>query len=230
MSRRNKKKGILGQLNVQVQSCDVPNLVNELDVESFPAYKTVLEKFKEKDIKTVYCIGIGDPCRNLAARYQISFILKIAKSLSIEKLIFYDPCTCNDCLPVLSKMGFSNLTDDSNGKYISEQNTAFYLPHCPAFLYHNLLATNLSIDHFPNLLIIGNSFEEHAKQVKIGDVKYKSLIEETYNNGYIEETNLDFNNNLFFYNTSLLLANPSKLPKETDPFWTKREMLSNENI
>ncbi|EAY08593.1 SRR1-like protein-related protein [Trichomonas vaginalis G3] len=226
MSRRNKK-GILKQLNVQVSSEEVPELVKSLDVESFPAFKNVKDLFQQKSIKTIYCIGIGDPCKNLAARYQISFIIKIAKELSIEKLKYYDPCTCSDCLPILSQMGFEVLSENSEGVYNSEENTAFYLPHCPAFLYHNLLASNLSLEKFKNLIIIGNSFEEHSKKAKIGEVTYKSLIEETFNKKFIIEQQLNFNDNLFFYNTSSMIANAEGLPEKDDPFWNKRELLPN---
>ena len=48
--------------------------------------------------------------------------------------------------------------DDEEAFFSVDKPTVFYLPHCPRWLYHNVLARNWTQAALLNLCIIGNSF------------------------------------------------------------------------
>ena len=228
--RKKKQKNILKQMNIPLKSSEIIPAIKSIDSTKYPAFHQVLDFLKSKNSQHIYCLGLGDPCKSLACRTQISFITSISKELNINQLFYYDPLLCSDCLEhhILQDLGFSLIdTKEKNiGDYKATDGTIFFMPHCPSFLYHNLIISNLSQESFKNLIIIGNSFENHAEQVKYDCEMQKTIADEVISKEFMKEIKLNFLDDLFFYSTSIMYANDSsKLPPDDDSFWKNKEYL-----
>ena len=217
-------------MNVPLKSPEVIPAVKAIESKKYPAFSQVLDFFKNKNIQKIYCLGLGDPCKSLACRTQISFITSVAKELNINQLLYYDPLLCSQCYNdhILQDLGFSLLdTKEKNiGEYEASEDSVFFMPHCPSFLYHNLIISNLSPERFSKIVIIGNSFENHVEQVKYDCEMKKTIADESITKDYIREIKLNFSDDIFFYSTSIMYSNDiSKLPPKDDEFWKNKEYL-----
>jgi hypothetical protein len=220
--KKRPRKNLLNIMNVKIEPGEVRRLIESIDSKEYVAYGQILEILSEKKIETIYCIGLGDPCRNLACREQTQLILSVSKELGVENLPFFDPDTCESCKETLKEMGFNILTENRNGAYEIEEKTCFYMPHCPLNLYHSLIISNLERERLKNAMVIGNSFEERAEAAKYESPKVNSIIEESFSRGFIIEKKLDFGRDLFFNQTAVMMVDPDKLPEDADDFWKPR--------
>ena len=114
--------------------------------------------------------------------------------------------------------------DEEGGRHV-EAPTLFYMPHCEAVLYDNLLKANWSRASLPLLAIIGNSFKTYAdrwefkSQAAAGRPHHILAILE-----YAVEVNLgDTGSGLVqgFNDTSLLMFPPNALPPHDHSFWSQ---------
>ena len=99
------------------------------------------------------------------------------------------------------------------------------MPHCPRFIYHNILSYNLSTEELTNMYIIGNSFANYEENVRMFIQPQQTLVEELYSTQAVIDTPLDFLKNDVFDHTSLMTVDPSKLPESNDKFWLPRELM-----
>jgi len=68
----------------------------------------------------------------------------------------YDPVLGAGDRDILQRRGLSVLSTDEAGARAVAHPTLFYMPHCEAVLYDNLLASNWSPTALPRLAILGN--------------------------------------------------------------------------
>lgn len=230
MSRR-KKKSVLSFpiVNLSIPFDKIEANILETPINKFPAFDVLTGKFAQRNISKILCIGIGDLCCSASARLQLSFIIGIAKKLEISDLFYYDPVLCENCKPIVEKLGFQCGDKNLNGCYKFDHHSAFYLPHCPRFLYHNMISFNFNKEQLSELFIIGNSFANYEEQVKLFLQPKKTLVEDLYLTGAVNETSLNFLNNEVFDQISLMSIDSSKLPDTNDPFWTPQELMYQQN-
>lgn len=142
--------------------------------DDFPV-PDILSGFEE-----IVCYGIGNFSQTSlrhpsASLWQLAYILSLKdQKLSMEcssqenegtggsttiatttPIYFYDPCTIDVELRVLHHFGVEIIDRNEQGFRHARVRTLFYMPHCPASLYHNLLWENWG--NFHNCIIIGNS-------------------------------------------------------------------------
>ena len=226
MSRRKKKSSLtFPKVDVKIDFNDIESTISGISVNNIPAFLDILNEFREKSVTKIYCLGIGDLCSNFAARFQTAFILKIAKECSIKDLFYYDPLLCENCKRIAEKLGFVCGTENVEGCYKFQNGTAFYMPHCPRFIYHNLIVNNWNSSDLENLLIVGNSFELYEEKYRMFIQTEKTAVEEIYAAGVIEEKKLDFLNNDYFDGTALMNVNTTKIHQLEDEFWKPHELM-----
>lgn len=123
------------------------------------AIESLEDTLKEKHIKEIICLGIGRISDCSIARYQLALISIIAKRLKSKVIKFFDPVLSTSEQEVIKQLGHEVLTENTEGKYVAEDPTLFYLPHCPKQITNNLLFSNWCPEHIQNLFLICNSFK-----------------------------------------------------------------------
>lgn len=159
-----------------------------------PAFNNVMQIIELNKIQHIICLGVGDPCTNSAARIQASFIYQIFIQASISTISYYDPILCDHCQEILSSLGFNVLKTDQYESLFLEFNCLFFIPHCPRFIYHNLLLQNWNKTQIEKLFVIGNSFYNYLEKYDLKIQKAKTFVEEVASYKVHDETLLDFGN------------------------------------
>lgn len=112
--------------------------------------------------------GIGSIESFEAPRLQLSLAILMKRKFDwIGDMEVFDPVLSATESRVLESLGCSVMSVDEEGRRQVLKPTLFFMPHCEAVLYHNLLEANWTIDSLRNLALFGNSFEsyEHHSSV-----------------------------------------------------------------
>lgn len=125
----------------------------------FQAIESLEEILNQKQIKEIICLGIGRISDCSIAKYQLALISIIGKRLKCQVIKFFDPVLSASEQEAIKQLGYEVLTENIEGKYIAEDPTLFYLPHCPKQITNNLLFANWNSDQIQNLHLICNSFK-----------------------------------------------------------------------
>ncbi|KAK3245326.1 sensitivity to red-light reduced protein, variant 2 [Cymbomonas tetramitiformis] len=136
----------------------------------------------------------------------------------------YDPVSTEVDDEVLAAYGIQSIKEDEGGARTATSHTIFFMPHCEARLYDNLLQANWSEHQLAKVTIIGNSFKTYEDRWDL-----KSLTAEGRPKHilalapYSIETPFGETGEALaqsFNDTSIILFPSSSLP--TDPkFWNK---------
>lgn len=121
--------------------------------------KSLREAIKDHSIQEIICLGIGRVSECSIAKHQLALISVIQEEFKIYLAKFYDPVLSQSDKEILEKLNCCILSENKEGKYIADQKTLFYLPHCPKQITNNLLYTNWKSDLLKNLTLICNSFK-----------------------------------------------------------------------
>ncbi|KAH0776003.1 hypothetical protein KY290_007414 [Solanum tuberosum] len=115
--------------------------------------------------------GIGSIESYEPPRLQLSLAILIKKMFSwIGEVEVFDPVISLAESRVLTALGCSVLTVNEQGRRQALRPTMFFMPHCDAELYENLLEANWRHDLLSNMTLFGNSFdayEQHVSECKI---------------------------------------------------------------
>jgi hypothetical protein len=207
----------------------LPEIIRSLSVSAFPAVKAIRREIDRRGIRCIVCLGIGDPCRDLSARLQLAFVHSLAEQASISEIQFFDPVCCAACRAALATMDFAVLANDSEGRFTIDRTTLFFMPHCPRFLYHNLLAFNWNSAQLAELLIVGNSFRQYSEKCRLFLQQKRSAVEDLFDAGMIDDDNLDFRGNDAFNGLSVISANRNRIAKADSLFFEDRPVYMHAN-
>lgn len=113
--------------------------------------------------------GIGSLESYDPPRLQLSLAILMKRDFSwIGNIEVFDPILSATESHVLEALGCSVLSVNEHGRRQAVKPTMFFMPHCEAVLYNNLLQANWKLDLLSNMVLIGNSFEtyEHVSELK----------------------------------------------------------------
>lgn len=227
MSRRKKRsKPSIPVIHVEIPHDELLETITAINLNSYPGVLTMIEEIKNRKVKNMISLGIGDPCKSQGSRLQVAVAKKIMDDCSLLSSYFYDPMICGNCPHILDQLGFTVLDENTEGSYSFEKDSVFFMPHCPRTLYHNLLAANWKPDLLTNMFIIGNSFSAYNEKCKMYLQSNPTSVETIFDHGVIQETPLEFPNCECMEMTSMMLINREKLVKMDDNFWIPPEKLS----
>ena len=230
MGRKKRVAKPIPVVHLTVPPDKLESEINKIDSSRFNAFSALCKILQDNNIQQIRCFGIGDPCINSAARAQASFIMKVGNCCKIKNITYYDPITCESCCEILSKIGFKVENENTNGVIEFASDTALFMPHCPRFLYHNMLVSNWVQDKLSKMFIIGNSFSNYEEKVRLFIQKKSTAIEELYAKNVVNEVMLDFGGDDFFDNTSVMTICSDKLPPQSDSFWSARSLLTENDL
>lgn len=127
---------------------------------------------EEKMQMVIY--GIGSIESFEPPRFQLSLALLMKRNFAwIGEIEVFDPIISLTESKVLNSLGCSVLSVNEQGRRQVQKPTLFFMPHCEADLYENLLEVNWVIDRLIRLVLFGNSFgsyEQHMSLCKNLDV------------------------------------------------------------
>jgi len=111
-------------------------------------------------ITRVRCYGLGPPSSSLSARAQLALLPVLLSLLpGAPSAAFYDPVLSDLDKQLIAAAGGTLLTEAAAADHRVTESTLFYMPHCDASVYNDVLDANWAAESLPELAILGNSFE-----------------------------------------------------------------------
>lgn len=112
--------------------------------------------------------GIGSIESYGAPRLQLSLAILMKRGLEwIGDVEVFDPVLSATETSVVESLGCSVISVNEQGRRQALKPTLFFMPHCEAVLYHNLLEANWNLDLLRNMALFGNSFEAYAHHADV---------------------------------------------------------------
>ncbi|KAL9142493.1 hypothetical protein ABFS82_14G173100 [Erythranthe guttata] len=112
--------------------------------------------------------GIGSIESFESPRLQLGLAVLIKRKLNwIGEIQVFDPIISMTESKVLTSLGCSVLSINEQGRRKAIEPTLFFMPHCEAELYDNLLEANWGADNLNRVVIFGNSFGEYERIVSL---------------------------------------------------------------
>lgn len=120
--------------------------------------------------------GVGSPERSASARAQLAFGVLLASELRVppERVRFFDPVLSDADAMVLRDVGATPIVEDEEGRRAATSPaTLFYMPHCEAWLYDNLVAAHCARAEravgappggLARVVVLGNSFDRYEER------------------------------------------------------------------
>ena len=119
-------------------------------------------KSKSKNDVEVVVLGVGSILDSEVSRCQLSLALLLNDQYNcIEKIAIYDPVLSPMECSVLTTLGCTPIVQDEKGRRPADSPTLFYMPHCGASLYNNLVEVNSNPWYLSWVCILGNSFQKY---------------------------------------------------------------------
>lgn len=127
-----------------------------IDVESSDIFLECISKLStHSEYLHFLMLGIGNFSRSEVSCLQLNFGISITKILEIPTMSIFDPIMTDLEKSVCAMLGMEVLSENPHGKYVANENTIYYMPHCPYRLYNNLIWANWS-ENLYNVTIVGN--------------------------------------------------------------------------
>jgi len=112
--------------------------------------------------------GIGSIELYEPPRLQLSLAILLRRDFSwIENIEVFDPILSATESRVLETLGCSVMSINEFGRREALKPTMFFMPHCEAELYNNLLQANWKLNLLKNIVLFGNSFETYEQHVSL---------------------------------------------------------------
>lgn len=112
--------------------------------------------------------GIGSIESFEPPRLQLSLAILMKRNFDwIGEIEVFDPIISLTESKVLTSLGCSVLSINEQGRRQALKPTLFFMPHCEAELYDNLLEANWGVDQLNRLIVFGNSFGAYEQHVSL---------------------------------------------------------------
>ncbi|XP_051123022.1 protein SENSITIVITY TO RED LIGHT REDUCED 1 isoform X2 [Andrographis paniculata] len=130
---------------------------------TLPKILKILDSEKKMTM-VIYGLGSIERCEH--SRIQLSLAMLLKKKFNwIGEIEVFDPKISLTELKVLTSLGCTVLTVNEQARRQVLKPTMFFMPHCDAYLYDNLLEANWRVDQLKNLILLGNSFLHYEQHV-----------------------------------------------------------------
>ncbi|XP_061362389.1 protein SENSITIVITY TO RED LIGHT REDUCED 1-like [Gastrolobium bilobum] len=112
--------------------------------------------------------GIGSVELYEPPRLQLSLAILMRRDFSwVGNIEVFDPILSVTESRVLEALGCSVMSINEHGRREALKPTLFFMPHCEAELYNNLLQANWKLNLLRNMVLFGNSFETYEQHVSV---------------------------------------------------------------
>ncbi|XP_022742989.1 protein SENSITIVITY TO RED LIGHT REDUCED 1-like [Durio zibethinus] len=148
-------------------------------IENSPFFSTFLDQMQNPEVLNHFhrvlgselklqmvIYGIGSIESHEAPRLQLSLAVMMKRKFSwIGDIEVFDPVLSATESRVLEALGCSVLSVNEQGRRQTLKPTLFFMPHCEAELYNNLLQANWEVESLNRVALFGNSFEAYEQHV-----------------------------------------------------------------
>lgn len=132
------------------------------DSKFYSSLRTAIAQsdFEWTKVRCIRCYGLGCPTKSIEARCQLALLKLLSKTLGPQECqcLVYDPVFEDVDKEVIRQLGGDVLSDDGAGEHAVSEPVLFYMPHCDASLYSDVLDENWSKDALACVAVLGNSF------------------------------------------------------------------------
>ncbi|KAK4483553.1 hypothetical protein RD792_010752 [Penstemon davidsonii] len=112
--------------------------------------------------------GIGSIESFEPPRLQVSLAILMRRKFDwIGEIQVFDPVISLTESKVLTSLGCSVLSVNEQGRRQAMKPTMFFMPHCEAELYENLLEANWAVDQLTRFVLFGNSFDLQEQYMSV---------------------------------------------------------------
>ncbi|WZZ21669.1 hypothetical protein YC2023_123056 [Brassica napus] len=112
--------------------------------------------------------GIGSIEAYESPRFQLSIAVLMKREFHwVGNIEVFDPILSATESSVLESMGCTVLSVNEQARREALKPTLFFMPHCEANLYNNLLQANWRVDRLCRIALFGNSFQMYEEQVTV---------------------------------------------------------------
>lgn len=155
---------LMQKIKVCLKKIETSNFFSSLmdQVQSQDIVDSVYRVLGSEQKMQMVIYGIGSLESYEPPRMQLSLALLLQKHCSwIGDLEVFDPVLSATETRLLETLGCSVLSVNEHGRRKALKPTLFYMPHCEAELYDNLLQANWKVDMLKNIVLLGNSFKAY---------------------------------------------------------------------
>ncbi|KAM7264009.1 hypothetical protein ACFE04_001692 [Oxalis oulophora] len=152
-------------------------------IESSQFYQTFVEQMQSQEVLDSFravlgsetnmpmvIYGIGSIDSYDPPRLQLSLAILMKRNFNwISEVEVFDPILTTTESRVLQTFGCSVLSVNEQGRRRVVKPTLFFMPHCEAYLYDNLLNTNWRAEDLNKMVLFGNSFEVYQKITELNN-------------------------------------------------------------
>ncbi|XP_071711469.1 protein SENSITIVITY TO RED LIGHT REDUCED 1-like [Rutidosis leptorrhynchoides] len=123
-----------------------------------------LKRTRSEHKLTMVIYGIGSIESYESPRLQLSLAILMKRRFDwIGEIEVFDPIISLTESKVLKGLGCCVLSVNEQGRRQVVNPTMFFMPHCEAELYDNLLKTNWKYENLKQIILFGNSFEKYEQ-------------------------------------------------------------------
>ncbi|KAI3919798.1 hypothetical protein MKW92_000266 [Papaver armeniacum] len=146
-------------------------ILNQILAPQILSYFTSVLASESKMQMVIYGIGSIDSYET--PRLQLALAILIKRRFDwIGDIEVFDPVLSKTESNVLEALGCSVLSVNEQGRRQVLKPTMFFMPHCEAVLYDNLLQANWKAEFLNRIVLFGNSFEKYAESI----LEFKNLM------------------------------------------------------
>ncbi|CAH2069413.1 unnamed protein product [Thlaspi arvense] len=150
-------------------------------IESSKFYTAFLEQLKSPEVSDqirlvlgtetklqMVVYGIGSIESYESPRFQLSIAILMKREFDwVGDIEVFDPVLSATETSVVESLGCTVLSVNEQARREALKPTLFFMPHCEANLYSNLLQTNWRLDRLSRIALFGNSFQMYEEQVTL---------------------------------------------------------------
>jgi hypothetical protein len=117
-------------------------------------------EFEWAKVKCIRCYGLGRPTKSIEARCQLALLQLLSRKLGPRqcRCLLYDPVFEAVDEEVFRQLDLAVMSEEQAGDHAVKEPVLFYMPHCDAALYSDVLDMNWGVEALANVAILGNSF------------------------------------------------------------------------
>lgn len=176
--------------NKFVEQLQSPQVLNNL-------LRAVNSESQQQIQMVVY--GIGSIANSEKSRLQLCLALLLKRNFSwVGRIEVFDPVLSASECRIIESLGCTILAVNEQGRRTAESPTLFFMPHCEALLYDNVLRANWSPVLLNRIVLLGNSFGSYLKQLSefprspVASTRYVVAIADHVNEFRIQTVSDDF--------------------------------------
>ncbi|KAM5573855.1 protein SENSITIVITY TO RED LIGHT REDUCED 1 [Rosa sericea] len=153
--------------------------LNLLDQMQTPEMMNCFHRVLSSELKMKMVIyGIGSIESYESPRLQLSLAILLKRRFNwIGDIEVFDPILSSTESRVLEALGCSVLSINEQGRREAKKPTMFFMPHCEAELYDNLLQANWGVRQLNCIVLFGNSFQTYEQHLL--EFKNSAIIHST---------------------------------------------------